>query len=56
MITIKFNCDSCETKGKITIEEQDDTLNEADIAYCPICAHDITDNDDEEIKDEEQDE
>jgi transcription initiation factor IIE alpha subunit len=55
MITVKFHCDSCETKGKISFDTQDDTLNEGDIAYCPICAHDITENNnDEEVEDNEQ--
>lgn len=56
MITVKFHCNSCETKGKVSFISEDDTLNESDIAYCPICAHDITDNEDEEVEDNQENE
>ena len=56
MITVKFHCGSCDTQGKISFITEDDTLNEGDVAYCPFCAHDITENEDEEIEDNEQEE
>ena len=47
---------SCETEGKISFTTQDDTLSKADVAYCPMCAHDIAENNDNEFEEQEQDE
>jgi hypothetical protein len=50
---------SCETEGKISFTTQDDTLSKADVAYCPMCAHDIAENNNDnefEDQDQEQDE
>ena len=57
--TVKFHCKSCETEGKISFTTQDDTLSKADVAYCPMCAHDIAENNNDnefEDQDQEQDE
>jgi uncharacterized paraquat-inducible protein A len=54
--TVKFHCMSCETEGKISFTTQDDTLSKADVAYCPMCAHDIAENNDNEFEEQEQDE
>jgi hypothetical protein len=38
-----FQCDSCQTEGKIVIKTQDVYLH--DIVCCPVCGADIYDED-----------
>ncbi|CAB4127384.1 hypothetical protein UFOVP84_160 [uncultured Caudovirales phage] len=40
-----FECQSCETEGKIVIRTED--VNLEDVAYCPVCGGSIFDEDDE---------
>lgn len=40
-----FECQSCETEGKITIRTEDVHLE--DIQYCPVCGASIFEDDEE---------
>lgn len=44
-----FECDSCGAFGKITLKG--DELDTCDIAYCPVCSADISE--DEKLDEEE---
>lgn len=39
-----FECQSCDTKGKIVVKN--DELSLSDIVYCPVCGADIFEEDD----------
>lgn len=41
-----FECQNCETTGKIIIKSSDITLQE--IVYCPVCGADIFEEEDDE--------
>lgn len=41
----QFECQTCETEGKIVIRTEDVHLE--DIAYCPVCGSNIFEDEDE---------
>lgn len=40
-----FQCENCESEGKIVIKTEDVSLS--DIAYCPVCGADIYDEEED---------
>lgn len=40
-----FECEACDTEGKIIIKSDD--ISVEDIVYCPVCGADIYDEDDD---------
>ena len=46
MATKFFECENCESHGKISVKTNDVTLE--DIVYCHVCGGDIFDEDDVE--------
>ena len=40
-----FECESCDTTGKIIIKSEEVQIE--DIVYCPVCGADIYDEDDD---------
>lgn len=40
-----FECNTCDTMGKITIKTDD--ISVEDIVYCPVCGADIYEEDDD---------
>lgn len=45
-----FECDSCGAFGKISLKG--DELEKSDIAFCPVCSADISE--DEKIEEDEE--
>ena len=45
-ITKTFECENCDTKGKIVIKSEDITVT--DVVYCPVCGADIFEDDTDE--------
>lgn len=44
MVVKQFQCDHCETEGKISIRGSD--IQFEDIVYCPVCGSDIYEEED----------
>jgi len=44
MATKFFDCDNCDSHGKITVKTNEVTVD--DIVYCPVCGCDIFEEDD----------
>ena len=48
MTTKQFDCDHCESSGKISIKTKEITLN--DIAICPVCGSPLLQDDDDDFE------
>ena len=51
MVKRYFECDNCESKGKIILKGEDHSTS--DIVYCPVCGSDIYEDDDEDEDEED---